>query len=182
MAKTPATPTASNTPEESAAKRPWFKKKRFLIPIGIFLLLAIVMPKGNGSSNETSTSAETQVSAEQPAATAEATQSAAAEPEVSSEFKSALRQAETYSDMMHMCQAALFAQLTSQYGGQFSTEAAQYAVDNVKADWNANALAQAIDFQNTMAMSPAQIHDQLTSEYGSQCTTENADFAIENLP
>lgn len=29
--------------------------------------------------------------------------------------------------------------MTSEYVGQFSQEAAQYAVDNVKADWNAKA-------------------------------------------
>ncbi|OAV62855.1 Ltp family lipoprotein [Enteractinococcus helveticum] len=104
------------------------------------------------------------------------------EDDVPSEHRSALRSAETYSDMMHMSKAGIFDQLTSEYGGQFTEEAAQYAVDNVEADWNNNALESAITYQDTMAMSPAAIHDQLTSEYGGQFTTEEADYAIANLP
>ncbi|MFC5123778.1 Ltp family lipoprotein [Pseudoclavibacter helvolus] len=82
---------------------------------------------------------------------------------------------------MHMSKAGLYDQLVSEYGEQFSAEAAQYAVDNVQTDWNANALAKAKTYQNEMAMSPAAIHDQLTSEYGEQFTVEEADYAIANL-
>lgn len=100
---------------------------------------------------------------------------------VPTEYSNALRQAETYSSVMHMSKKGIYDQLTSEYGGQFSAEAAQYAVDNVKADWNANALAKARSYQDTLAMSPAAIHDQLTSEYGEQFTQEEADYAIANL-
>ena len=44
---------------------------------------------------------------------------------------------------MHMSKAGIYDQLTSEYGEQFSAEAAQYAIDNVTADWNANALEKA---------------------------------------
>lgn len=101
---------------------------------------------------------------------------------IPSEHRSALRSAETYADMMNMSKAGIFDQLTSEYGDQFSDEAAQYAVDNVDADWNNNALESAITYQDMMAMSPAAIHDQLTSEYGDQFTSEQADYAIANLP
>lgn len=183
MAKKPS--AAESIASESAPKRPWFKKKRFIIPIAVVLLIIIASPKGNGSSQEaTVAEPETQATSETVTETASAapTPTSAPTPEVSSEFKSALRQAKSYSDTLHLCQAALFSQLTSEYGGQFSPEAAQYAIDNVQADWNANALAQAISYQETLALSPADIHDQLTSEYGGQCTTENADFAVANLP
>jgi hypothetical protein len=80
-----------------------------------------------------------------------------------------------------MSKAGLYDQLTSEYGEQFSAEAAQYAVDNVVADWNANALAKARTYQDDMSMSPAAIHDQLTSEYGEQFTASEADYAIANL-
>jgi hypothetical protein len=66
-------------------------------------------------------------------------------------------------------------------GGQFSAEAAQYAIDNVKADWKANALKKAQTYQDDMAMSPNAIRDQLVSEYGEQFTAEEADYAIANL-
>lgn len=80
-----------------------------------------------------------------------------------------------------MSKLGIYDQLTSEYGGQFTAEAAQYAIDNVQADWNANALASAKFYQDSMAMSPAAIHDQLTSEYGGQFTVEEADYAIANL-
>ena len=104
-----------------------------------------------------------------------------AEPSVPAEYTSALTSAETYSDMMHMSKAGIFDQLTSEYGGQFTEDAAQYAVDTIDADWNNNALESAKTYQNEMAMSPAAIHDQLTSEYGGQFTSSQADYAIDNL-
>ena len=82
---------------------------------------------------------------------------------------------------MHMSKAGLYDQLTSEYGEKFSAEAAQYAVDTIEADWNANALATAKNYQDTMDMSPEAIRDQLTSEYGEQFTAEEADYAIANL-
>lgn len=60
-------------------------------------------------------------------------------------------------------------------------EEAQYAVDNIKADWKANALAKAKSYQETMSMSPEAIRDQLTSEYGEKFTKEEANYAVENL-
>ncbi|WP_344331528.1 Ltp family lipoprotein, partial [Brevibacterium marinum] len=90
------------------------------------------------------------------------------EPSVPAEYSSALTKAQSYSDMMHMSKAGLYDQLTSEYGEQFSAEAAQYGIDNVDADWNQNALEKARSYQDTMAMSPDAIHDQLTSEYGEQ--------------
>lgn len=104
-----------------------------------------------------------------------------AEPAVPVEYASALTKAEQYSDIMHMSKAGIYDQLTSEYGEQFSAEAAQYAVDTMTADWNANALAKAKDYQNTMAMSPDAIHDQLTSEYGEKFTAAEADYAIAHL-
>ena len=83
--------------------------------------------------------------------------------------------------MMHMSKAGLLNQLTADFGEQFSKEAAQYAIDNVDADWNENALKKAITYQETMNMSPAAIRDQLTSEYGERFTASQADYAIKNL-
>lgn len=103
-----------------------------------------------------------------------------AEDDVPSDHASALRSAETYSDMMHMSKQAIYDQLTSDYD-QYSEEAAQYAIDNVDADWNENALESAKSYRETLNMSPDAIHDQLTSEYGGKFTEEEADYAIEHL-
>lgn len=103
------------------------------------------------------------------------------EPSIPTEYKSALKKAKSYSDIMHMSKKGVYDQLTSEYGEKFSAEAAQYAVDNLEADWKANALAKAKSYQETMSMSPEAIRDQLTSEYGEKFTAEEANYAIENL-
>lgn len=97
------------------------------------------------------------------------------------EYKTALRKAKSYSDMMYMSKLGIYNQLTSEYGEKYAPEAAQYAVDNLNADYNKNALEKAKSYQETMSMSPEAIRDQLTSEHGEQFTPEEADYAIQNL-
>ena len=63
----------------------------------------------------------------------------------------------------------------------FTAEDAQYAVDNVKADWEENALKKAETYQKMMSMSPSAIYDQLTSEHGEKFTAEEAQYAIDHL-
>lgn len=86
-----------------------------------------------------------------------------------------------YAKTMHMSKEGVYDQLVSEYGEKFSADATQYAIDNMTADWNANALAKAKTYQNTMNMSPSAIHDQLTSAYGEKFTKTEADYAIQHL-
>lgn len=102
-------------------------------------------------------------------------------PAVSQEYLNALSQAQTYSDRMHMSKQGIFDQLTSEYGGQFPILAAQYAIDNLEADYKANALETAKVYYEKMHMSKEDIRDQLTSAYGARFTQEEADYAIEHL-
>ena len=82
---------------------------------------------------------------------------------------------------MYMSKAGLYDQLTSEYGEKFPAEAAQYAIDNVKADWNKNALEKAKTYQTSMSMSKSAIYDQLISEYGEKFTEDEAQYAVSNL-
>ncbi len=100
---------------------------------------------------------------------------------VPTEYKSALNKAKTYSDIMSMSKAGIYDQLTSEYGEKFSKEAAQYAIDNVKADWKGNALKKAQTYQKEMSMSPNAVYDQLISENGEKFTAEEAQYAKDNL-
>lgn len=169
------------------------------IVTGVLVLLGMISGIVNGASGSPSVpavdapavsapSAEpsdepADAASEEPAEPAEEApaEEPAPEPEVPAEFASALTKAEQYSNLLHMSKLGIYDQLTSEYGEQFSPEAAQYAVDNITADWNQNALAKAKDYQETMAMSPAAIHDQLTSEYGEKFTAAEADYAIAHL-
>ncbi|MCH4009735.1 Ltp family lipoprotein [Companilactobacillus sp.] len=102
-------------------------------------------------------------------------------PSVPVEYSSALTKAKSYSSLMHMSKKRIFDQLTSEYGEKFSEEAANYAVDNLNADYNENALKKAKSYQDHMSMSPDAIRDQLTSDYGEKFTPEEANYAIEHL-
>ena len=157
-----------------------------LIVLGVLIALGIVgaalgAPEESGGSPAASTAAS--VSA--PGSAAEPAPEPASEtdaPEaVPTEYLSALKKAESYSEHMHMSKAAIYDQLTSKYGEQFTEQAAQYAMENLQADWNANALACAASYSENMHLSKAAIYDQLTSEYGEQFTAEEAQYAIDHL-
>lgn len=154
----------------------------FLSSIGMTIGFAAV---GNHASNQFPPAALSDPPASAaPVAPTEAPAEKTPEPQapaVPAEYKSALTKATSYSDIMYMSKAGIYDQLVSEYGEQFTPEAAQYAIDNVQADWNANALAKAKSYQENMAMSPAAIHDQLTSAYGEQFTAAEADYAIQHL-
>ena len=100
--------------------------------------------------------------------------------DVPRDHRKALKSAENYSKTLHMSKKGIYDQLTSEFDG-FSPEAAQYAIDNIQADWNANALAKAKEYEKTLNMSDEAIRDQLVSEYGEQFTQEEADYAIAHL-
>ena len=99
--------------------------------------------------------------------------------EPSTEEKNALKKAETYSEMMHMSKQGIYNQLTSSVEG-FTKEAAQYAIDNIDADWKANALEKAKTYQQTMSMSKQGVYNQLTSSVEG-FTKEEAQYAIDHL-
>lgn len=97
------------------------------------------------------------------------------------EFQNALKKAQSYSELMHMSKARIYDQLTSEYGEEFTDEEAQYAIENLVADFNENALLTANNYQEVMSMSKAAICDQLVSQYGEQFTPEEAQYAVDHL-
>lgn len=50
---------------------------------------------------------------------------------IPTEYKSALKKAESYSEIMHMSKAGIYDQLISEYGEKFTAEEAQYAIDHL---------------------------------------------------
>lgn len=158
----------------------WVKKHKILTVIGVIVLLAIIGGAAGGG-NKSNTSTTNSSSTANTSSKTEPAATQTKQPDVPAEYKSALNQAGSYANTMHMSKQGVYDQLVSQYGGKFSAEAAQYAIDNVKADWNANALAKAKDYQKTMSLSPSAIHDQLTSAAGEKFTQAEADYAIQHL-
>lgn len=101
--------------------------------------------------------------------------------EPSMEYKNALIKAQSYSDNMYMSKKGIYEQLTSEYGEGFEKDAAQYAIDNVKANWKLNALKKAQSYRESMNMSKSAIYEQLISEYGEKFTRNQAQYAIDHL-
>lgn len=159
----------------------WYKQRSAIISMAAIAFVSFALGASSGSSNSSSepTNATTT-----PDTTQAATSEVTAEPkkvDVPAEHISALAQAKSYASTMKMSKQGVYDQLTSEYGGKFTAEAAQYAIDNVQADWNANALASAKNYQNTMHMSPVAIRDQLVSPYGGKFSEAEADYAIAHL-
>ena len=181
-------------------KRNWFMRHKIITFIGGFILLGIIGAASSGdnktqtanSTIQTQAQAQAQAQVQSPAPKEEVkvvssevsskpSNIVKSEQKVPTEYKSALNKANTYANTMHMSKKGVYNQLISEHGEKFSIEAAQYAIDNIKTDWNAHALAKAKTYQNTMSMSPSAIHSQLISEHGEKFTDEEASYAIKHL-
>lgn len=156
-------------------------KKAWII-FGVAMVLALIIGVASAGSNPTRTSVTNAPENKTESSTATpAPEPKEPEPSVPAEYKAALAKATQYANTMNMSKQGVYDQLVSEYGEKFKPEAAQYAIDNVKADWNKNALAKAKSYQNDMNMSPAAIRDQLVSQYGEKFTAAEADYAIQHL-
>ena len=94
---------------------------------------------------------------------------------VKAEYKEALKKAKDHPLVKKMSKQGMHNWLTSE-PNPFSPEAAQWAVDNMRADWKANALEKAKSCQGT----PEEIYLHLISdEVGF--TKKEADYAVSHL-
>ncbi len=94
---------------------------------------------------------------------------------VKAEYKEALNKAKDHPHVKKMSKQGMHNWLTSE-PNLFSPEAAQYAVDNMRVDWKANALEKAKSCQGT----PEEIYSHLISdEVGF--TKEEASHAVFHL-
>lgn len=144
-----------------------------LLCLGVVLLsVTLLVACSSDSSGATDTKKDDKV--EQSSKLSEAKKE---EPKIPAEYKTALTKAGQYLETVGMSKAGLETQLVD--FEKFSHEAAKYAVDNVKADWNQQALKKAKDYVKTVAMSPEAVRDQLVNF--EHFTQEEADFAVANL-
>jgi len=166
-------PKATKCPYCQTDLRNWFIRHPIITFFLILIIISIVGSSGSNKQSDLKTNLNSNTSKE-------ATKNTPV-PQISPEYKAALNKADTYANLMHMSKKSVYDQLISPYGEKFSQEAAQYAIDNVKADWKKNALIKAKTYLKNMNMSPAAIRDQLISPYGEKFTEEEADYAIQHL-
>lgn len=168
-------------------KKPIYKRKWFIVLAVIFAIGIIGnLNKDSQAPKEETKPASTESKTAQVEPTKAATEAVTEAPketeaDIPKEYRNALKSAETYAKNMHMSKQGIRDQLVSEYGEKFSEEAADYAMENLEADWKENALITAKNYQDSMHMSKEAIRDQLVSEYGEKFTQEEADYAVENL-
>lgn len=168
-----------NSPYSSAPQTK--KKKSGCLKWGAIGAAAlVVIAIATGGDSEPETQADTEAKDALPIEE-EAYEEAVQDDSVPLEHRNALRSAKNYVDFSHFSEAGLYGQLTSEYGEGYPAEAAQYAIDNVDADYNAEALEAAESYLDTGHFSQASLYDQLTSEYGEEFTAEQAQYAIDNV-
>lgn len=164
----PISSTAKTCPHCGGKNKKPLYKRPWIYILALLIVFFLVGGSGNSSTNN-DTASKNDSSAE-----------VLENDNIPNEYKSALRSAKTYSDTMHMSKQAIYNQLTSDFD-KFSEDAAQYAVDNLDADYNKNALKKAESYSNTMSMSKRSIYNQLTSDAGEKFTAEEAQYAIDHL-
>lgn len=144
---------------EAKALRPWFKKKRFIIPIGLVLLIGL----GSAASGGKSVNSDSNVTDSMNSATEE-TPSAEETPEAPQETvgqANARQTAEDYLNSQAFSRKGLIEQLIYE---KYSREDATYAVDAIDADWNEQAALSAEEYLNSQSFSRGGLIDQLIYE------------------
>ncbi|MFW9034280.1 Ltp family lipoprotein [Corynebacterium striatum] len=180
----PGFPAADGTYGAGAVPPQEPKKKKkggcFKWGAGALAVLVIIGVATGAGGNKEDTAADNPTSVVPEGGVAQESDTSG-DPNAPVEHRNALRKANQYIKTMNFSQAKLYDQLTSEYGEKFPADAAQYAIDNVEADWNAEALGSAESYIKTMAFSKAKLYDQLTSDYGEKFTAEQAQYAVDNV-
>jgi colicin import membrane protein len=163
--------------------RPWFKKKRFVIP-GVIILLSVISSSLSGEPDVSQqTSPENSVAAE--SSTEEPQGKVELEPEVEEEAapavdetdgeENARRSAESYLRFSAFSRDGLIGQL--EFEG-FSLAEAVYAVDALNADWYLQAVLKAESYLEYSSFSRQGLIDQLLFE---GFTDEEATLAVDQV-
>ncbi|WP_261089474.1 Ltp family lipoprotein [Streptococcus mitis] len=109
----------------------------------------------------------------------QASTSSSSSDDSNSEYSAALGKAKSYNSLFHMSKKRMYSQLTSDFD-KFSNDAAQYAIDHLKADYKYNALFNAKNYRKLFNMSKSGLFNQLTS-FADGFTEEEAQYAIDHL-
>lgn len=152
---------------KAKALRPWFQKKRFIVPIALVALIGISVASNSGGSDAPQT--ESSVNTTDSGETTETQEEAVTE---TLGQKNARESAESYLDFAAFSRQGLIDQLEFE---EFSTEDAEYAVDALNVDWNEQAAKSAESYLEFSAFSREGLIDQLVFEGYTQ---EEAEFGV----
>ena len=146
--------------------RPWFQKKRFIVPIALVMLAGISTAANGGSNNLPSTGSNT---------TTESTDTKEQAPTETVAQQNAREKAQSYLDTMPFSRTGLIKQLVFE---KFEKADAEYGVDALKADWNEQAAKKAQSYLDIMSYSQKGLIAQLKFE---GFTTEQATYGVKKV-
>ncbi|MFK5584156.1 Ltp family lipoprotein [Serinicoccus sp. LYQ131] len=180
----------------AAPKKPWYKKKRFIIPGGLLALSIFAGITGDDDEGDVPAIAATQAEAE-PAVEDDATESevepvvseedaaaeaAAAEEQAAADAEAAEEQAAADAAAEQEAAAAEEERAAEEAAAAAEAEEARAAEEAAQGTMSQQgAYRQAESYLEFSAFSRQGLIDQLSSEYGSQYPVEDAVFAIERL-
>lgn len=179
QSQAPARTRADAKAEKAYAKasRPWFKKKRFIIPIA---LIAVVIVGSALSSGTTPTATDSTPSVSSDAGTQdEAAPEEESEPDMTAGQRNALRSAENYLSVAPFSRKGLIRQLSSDAGDGYSKKDATFAADNVEVDWKEQAAKAAQNYLDISGFSRDGLIRQLTSDAGDGYTRKQAVYGVD---
>ena len=87
----------------------------------------------------------------------------------------------SYVDMAGFSKKGLLQQLTSEYGEGYDRADAVFAVQNVDADWKAEAVESAKSYLEMTSFSRSGLIQQLSSPHGDQFTRAQAEYAVTKV-
>lgn len=166
-------------------KKPLYKRWWFIVIIGFIALGAIGGTLGSDNERDVTVSGKQQPIAQKDTKKEdhkEVLDQTNKQENIPREYKNALRAAQNYLSTMPFSEKGLYDQLVSEYGDKYPAAAAQYAIKNVKVDYNVQALKAAKNYLDIMPMSDQELFNQLVSGHGDKYTKEQAQYAIDNLP
>jgi hypothetical protein len=161
---------------KNKALRPWFKKKRFILPIAFIAIIGFSTANNAGTSNTDDLVATEEVNGSTETETTETETQAAQEfPDETVSQTNAREMADSYLRSSAFSLKGLIEQL--EYEG-FSNDDATYGAEAVKADWKEQALLSAESYLNSSAFSQTGLLDQLVYE---GFTDEEAEYGAMNV-
>ncbi len=154
---------------KAKALRPWFQKKRFIVPIALVALIGISVASNPSAQDGFEQGVESTVNSPESSESTETQEEAVTE---TIGQKNARESAESYLDFAAFSRQGLIDQLEFE---EFSTEDAEYAVDALNVDWKEQAAKSAEAYLEFSAFSREGLIDQLVFEGFTQ---EEAEFGV----
>ena len=157
---------------KAKAMRPWYKKKRIMLPLILVVFIAFTAGGGSEDLNKapsTNERATTTIEEQRPVNEQEEA------PKLSPAQQNAVRSAKSYLSSSGFSRQGLIDQLSSEFGDKYPVEDATVAVDSLNIDYNEQAKRSAEAYLKISGFSCQSLSDQLSSDAGDKYTKEQAE-------